>query len=320
MKNKFPLLAGVLAALAVPSAWSQTYPAKPVRIIAPFAPGGGIDFIARVAAQKLTETFGQQVIVENRPGAGGTVGTEIGVKSPPDGYTFVMVATTYSISPSLYKLAFDPVNDITPVIQLSQGPLLIVVHPSLPARNVSELIAVARTRPGQLTYASGGTGGVIHLSTALFADMAGVRMVHVPYRGLGPALTDLMAGQVQVLFGSITATLPQVRNGRLRAIAVTTPARTAAAPDVPTVAESGLKDYAVTQWHGLIAPKGLPKPILDRVNADLNRILQNREMQEKLAGDGVMAAGGTPAEFAALISNGIQVWSNVVTKAGVKGE
>ena len=203
---------------------------------------------------------------------------------------------------------------------LSQGPLLLVTHPSLPAVNVKQLIALGRARPQQLIYASGGTGGVIHLSSELFADMAGIKMVHVPYKGLGPALSDLIAGQVQLLFGSITATLPQTKNGRLRALAVTTPKRTTAAPEIPTVAESGLKDYAVTQWHGLIAPKGLPKPILERINGDLNKIVQSKEMQEKLAGDGVTAAGGTPEQFAALIKNEIGVWQNVVRKAGVKSE
>ena len=203
---------------------------------------------------------------------------------------------------------------------LSQGPLLLVTHPSLPAVNVKQLIALGRARPQQLIYASGGTGGVIHLSSELFADMAGIKMVHVPYKGLGPALTDLIAGQVQLLFGSITATLPQTKNGRLRALAVTTPKRTTAAPEIPTVAESGLKDYAVTQWHGLIAPKGLPKPILERINGDLNKIVQSKEMQERLAGDGVTAAGGTPEQFAALIKNEIGVWQNVVRKAGVKSE
>jgi len=320
VRHLVTLLACVILAGGANSAVAQPYPSKPVRIIALFAPGGGIDFIARVAAQKMTETLGQQVIVDNRPGAGGTVGTEIGVRAPPDGYTFVMVATTYSISPSLYKVAFDPLHDITPVIQLSQGPLLLVTHPSLPAVNVKQLIALGRARPQQLVYASGGTGGVIHLSSELFADMAGIKMVHVPYKGLGPALTDLIAGQVQLLFGSITATLPQTKNGRLRALAVTTPKRTTAAPEIPTVAESGLKDYAVTQWHGLIAPKGLPKPILERINGDLNKIVQSKEMQERLAGDGVTAAGGTPEQFAALIKNEIGVWQNVVRKAAVKSE
>ena len=320
MRHLVTPLACVILAGGANSAVAQPYPSKPVRIIAPFAPGGGIDFIARVAAQKMTETLGQQVIVDNRPGAGGTVGTEIGVRAPPDGYTFVMVATTYSISPSLYKIAFDPLHDITPVIQLSQGPLLLVTHPSLPAVNVKQLIALGRARPQQLIYASGGTGGVIHLSSELFADMAGIKMVHVPYKGLGPALSDLIAGPVQLLFGSITATLPQTKNGRLRALAVTTPKRTTAAPEIPTVAESGLKDYAVTQWHGLIAPKGLPKPILERINSDLNKIVQSKEMQERLAGDGVTAAGGTPDQFATLIKNEIGVWQNVVRKAGVKSE
>lgn len=241
-------------------------------------------------------------------------------QAPPEGYTFTLIAGSYSVNPSLFKLNFDPVNDITAVIQLSQGPLLVVVHPSLPVKNIRELIALAKTKPAQLTFASGGAGSITQLATELFADMAGIKMIHIPYKGTGPALTDTMAGQVQILFGSVGATLPQMSSGRLRAIAVTTAKRIAAAPEVPTISESGLKGYEVILWHGLIAPKGLPKPILDRVNNELNKALQSKEMADRLAGDGVSAAGGTPEQFTALIKKDIEVWRNVVKKAGVKAE
>ncbi|MCX7136908.1 MAG: tripartite tricarboxylate transporter substrate binding protein [Proteobacteria bacterium] len=313
-------LAAILCAGAATAAFGQAYPSKPIRIVAPFAPGGGTDLIARVAAQKMTESLGQQAVVDNRPGAGGVLGAEIGAKSPPDGYTFTLIAGSYAVNPSLFKLNFDPINDITPVIQLSQGPFLVVVHPSLPVKNIKELIALAKAKPGQLTFASSGAGSITQLATELFADMAGIKMIHIPYKGTGPALTDTMAGQVQILFGSVGVTMPQLSSGRLRAIAVTTAKRIAAAPTVPTIMESGLKDYEVILWHGLIAPKALPRPILDRVNGELNKALQAKDMQDRLAADGVSAAGGTPEQFAALIKKDIDVWRAVVKKAGVKAE
>jgi tripartite-type tricarboxylate transporter receptor subunit TctC len=314
-----PLVVAVALAVAG-GAYAQNYPTKSIRIIAPFAPGGGTDFIARVAAQKLTEGLGQQVIVDNRPGAGGSLGAELGTKAPPDGYTYTLIAGSYSVNPSLYKLHFDPVADITPVIQLSQGPFLIVCHPALPIKNIRELIALGKSKPNGLIYASSGQGSIVHLATELFADMAGIKMIHVPYKGTGPALTDTISGQTQLLWGSIATTLPQVKNGRLRSIAVSTAKRIEALPQVPTVDESGLKGYDTILWHGLIAPKALPRSILDRVNGELNKILKQKEMQDKLAGDGVTAAGGTPEQFGALIKKDIDTWHRVVQKAGVKPE
>jgi len=303
---------------AVPGA--QNYPVKPIRFVVPFAPGGGTDLIGRVAAQKLTEAFKQQVIVENRPGAGGALGAEIGAKAPPDGYTFTFIAASYAVNPSLYPLKFDPVNDITPVIQFSQGPFLVVVHPSLPVKNAKELIALAKSRPGGLSFASSGQGSGVHLATELFLHTAGIKAVHIPYKGTGPALTDTMAGNTQFLFGSIAAALPIVKQGRLRGIAVTTPKRVPALPDMPTIAESGVKGYSVIVWHGLIAPKGLPRPIVDRVNGELNKALKAKDMEEKLAADGVAAAGGTPEQFGATIKRDIETWRKVVQMAGVKAE
>jgi tripartite-type tricarboxylate transporter receptor subunit TctC len=300
------------------AAHAQPYPTKPIRFVAPFAPGGGTDFIARIAAQKLTEALKQQVIVENRPGAGGTLGAEIGAKAPPDGYTLTVIAGSYSVNPGLYKLAFDPVNDITPIIQFSQGPFVIVAHPSLPAKNAKELIAIAKSKPGQLLYATSGQGSITHLATELFAMMAGIKMTHIPYKGTGPALTDTIAGQTQLLWGSAAAAVPAVKGGRLKAIGVSTMQRIAALPDVPTVNESGLKGYDVILWHGLIGPKGLPRPIVDRVNGELNKAVKSKDMEDKLATDGVSSAGGTAEQFGALIKRDIDTWRKVVQKAGVK--
>ena len=306
---------GMAAAHAQPP-----YPVKPIRFVAPFAPGGGTDFIARVAAQKLTEAVKQQVIVENRPGAGGTLGAEIGARAAPDGYTFTVIAGSYAVNPSLYKLAFDPVNDVTPVIQFSQGPFVIVAHPSLPAKTAKDLIALGKARPGHLLYATSGQGSITHLATELFAMMSGIKMTHVPYKGTGPALTDTIAGHTQLLWGSAAAAVPAVKGGRLKALGVSTAARIAALPDVPTVGESGLKGYEVILWHGLIGPRNLPRPIVDRVNGELNKALKAKDMEEKLAADGVSPAGGTADQFAALIRRDIEVWRKVVQKAGVKAE
>jgi len=309
-----------LLALAAAPAAAQQYPVKPIRFVAPFAPGGGTDFIARVAAQKLTEALMQQVIVENRPGAGGTLGAEVGARAAPDGYTLTVIAGSYSVNPSLYKLNFDPVNDVTAVIQFSQGPFLVVVHPALPIKSMKDLIALARAKPDSLSYASSGQGSIVQLSTELFLYMAKIKAVHIPYKGTGPALTDTMAGNTQFLFGSIAAAAPIVKQGRLRAIAVTTAKRVAAMPDIPTIAESGVKGYDVILWHGLIGPKGLPRPIVERVNGELNKALKAKDMEEKLAADGVTAAGGTPEQFAAIIKRDIEVWRGVVQRAGVKAE
>ncbi len=320
MKRIIACLIAAVFAGGMQSALCQNYPVKPIRIIIPFAPGGGTDFIGRVAAQKMTEAWGQQVIVDNRPGAGGTLGTELAIRAPADGYTFAMVSSSYAVNPSLYKLTFDPINDITAVIQLSQGPMLLVVHPSLPVKNVRELIALGQSKPNSLIYASSGHGGITQLATELFNDMAGIKMIHVPYKGTGPALTDTISGQAQVLFGNVATTLPQIKSGRLKGIAVSTAKRIAAAPELPTVAESGLPDYESISSYGLIAPRNLPRTVLDRVNGELNRILKLKEMSDRLAADGVSAAGGTPEEFLALIKKDIETWRRVVQKAGIKIE
>lgn len=313
-------IAALLLSLCLLPAHAQQYPAKPVRIIVPFAPGGGSDFIGRFIAQKLTATLGSQVIVENKPGAGGVIGIEQGVKSAPDGYNLVLIASSYTVNPSVYKLSFDPIADITPIVQISQGPLLVVVNPSVPVTTAKELIALAKAKPGELNFASPGQGSVIHMATEYFDHMAGIKMNHVPYKGTGPALTDTISGQTQVLFSSTATALPHVKSGKLKAIGVTTAKRIPALPDVPTVKESGLPGYEVILWHGLIGPKGLPKAVVDRINGEVNKALKLKETDDQLQNDGVSAAGGTPEQFGATIKKEIGVWKKVAADAGVKVE
>ena len=312
------LAAGMLA--GSPAAMTQQYPAKPVRIVVPFAPGGGSDFIARFMAQRLTDALGKQVIVENKPGAGGVLGIEAGIKSPPDGYTLTLIASSYTVNPSIYKLNFDPVGDVTPIIQMSQGPLLVVVRPSLPVRTTKELIALAKAKPGQVNFASSGQGSVIHLATELFDTLAGVKMNHIPYKGTGPALTDTIGGQTDVFFSSTATAMAHVQAGKLRAIAVTTAKRIPALPNVPTVAESGVPGYDVTLWHGLLGPKGLPRPIVDRINAEVTKALKLKETADQLQSDGVAPAGGTPEQFLDQIKKEIGLWRKVAADAQVKVE
>jgi len=316
----FAGLAALAALAASAAAVAQPYPVKPVKIIVPFAAGGGNDFTARFMAQRLTVALGQQFIVENKPGAGGSIGYEAGIRSPPDGYTLTMLSNSYTINPSLYKLKFDPVTDVTPIVQISQGPLTVVVHPSLPVKNIQELIALAKAKPGSINFASSGEGGTSHLATELFAAMAGIQLTHVPYKGTGPAVTDTLAGQTNLLFSTSAGALPYVRSGRLRAIAVTTSQRFPAEPDIPTVAESGVPGYKVTVWHGLVGPKGLSRPIVDRINAEVVTLLKSRETAEKLQNDSESPVGGTPEQFLETIRNEIQVWRKVVHEVGLERE
>jgi tripartite-type tricarboxylate transporter receptor subunit TctC len=320
MKRMATWLAVLIASLAAGTAAAQQYPTKPVRIVVGFAPGGGSDFIARVIANKLTERFGSQVIVENRPGAGSTLGTELVVKSPADGYTLLLSSASYTVNPSVYKLSFDPLNDITPIVQLSRGPYVVAVHPSVPARTLSELVALAKREPDKFSYASSGNGGHVHVATEYFLYTAGIKITHVPYKGTGPALNDTIGGSVHMILGSVATALQHVKSGRLRALAVTTPKRIAAAPDVPTVGESGYPTYEVTNWHGLVGPRGLPKDIVERLNRDVNESLKSKDVEKVLASDGLEPAGGSAQEFASIIKNEIGRWSQVVKRAGVKLE
>ena len=296
------------------------YPSKPVRIICPFAPGGGSDFMARVAATKLTERLGQSVLVDNRPGAGGALGTELGVKAAPDGYTLLLVAGSYTVNPSLYKLTFDPIGDITPVIQLSRGAYVLCVHPKVPANNLQELLALARKDPGKVTFASSGQGGHLHVVTEYMLDLAKVKATHVPYKGTGPAINDLLAGTVDMLFGGTEGMMQHVKAGKLRALAVGTAKRLAAYPDIPSVAESGLPEYDVLAWHGLVAPRGVPPQIIAKLNGELNIALKAKDMEARLEPTGVGAAGGTPEQFGVLLQQEMVRYGKVIREAGIKAE
>jgi tripartite-type tricarboxylate transporter receptor subunit TctC len=311
-------LAALVLSLGAFGAQAQTYPSKPVKIVVGFAPGGGSDFAARVIAQQLTERMKNQVIVENKPGAGSLIGAEYVIKSAPDGYTLLLTPASYTVNPSVYKLSFDPLNDITPIAQISKGPYVVAVHPSVPAKTLKELVAYAKANPGKLSYASSGNGAHIHVATEYFLYTAGINIVHVPYKGTGPALNDTVGGQVQMIFGSVASALQYVKSGRLRPLAVTTPKRIAAAPDVPTVSESGYPGWEVTNWHGLVGPKGLPKDILQRLNKEVNGSVHSDEVKKVLSSDGLEPAGGTPEEFAALLKAEVARWAQVVKRANIK--
>ncbi|GAB2486637.1 MAG: tripartite tricarboxylate transporter substrate binding protein [Comamonas sp.] len=306
-----------LASLALPAPFAlraeDRFPSRPLKIVCPFAPGGGSDFIARVASTLLGERLGQSAIVENRPGAGGTLGTELALRSPADGYTLLLVAGSYTVNPALYKLRFDPVADITPVIQLSKGAYVVCVNANVPARNLHELLAYGRQNPGKLTFASAGNGSHLHIVTEYLFGMAGVKATHVPYKGTGPAVTDLLAGNVDMLVAGTEALMQHVKAGKLRALAVTTAQRLQAYPDIPSVAEAGnLPDYDVVAWHGLVAPKGLPPAVLATLNDALNDGLQSKALIAQLEPTGVSPAGGTPGQFGTLIKAEIPRYGKVV--------
>ncbi|MBS0506222.1 MAG: tripartite tricarboxylate transporter substrate binding protein [Proteobacteria bacterium] len=313
-----------LAGLALPAsgaAWAQDrFPSKPVKIICPFAPGGGSDFMARVAAGVLGERLSQSAIVDNRPGAGGMLGTEAAVRSPADGYTLLLVAGSYTVNPALYKLKFDPVADITPVIQLSKGAYVLCVNKNVPASSLQELLAYGRQNPGKLTFASSGNGGHLHVVTEYLFGMAGVKATHVPYKGTGPAVTDLLSGSVDMLIAGTEALMQHVKSGKLRALAVTTAQRLQAYPDIPSVAESGLPDYDVVAWHGLVAPKGLPPAVLATLSDALNAGLQSKTLALQLEPTGVSPAGGTPEQFGALIKAEIPRYAKVVRDNNIRSQ
>jgi len=301
--NQYVLGAVFLAAFLAEAAPAQIYPSKPIRLIVPFAAGGGNDNVARLVGKRLADSLGQPVVVDNRPGAGGVVGAELAAKSAPDGYTlFLGGVGSHAINPNLNeKLPYDPIRDFAPVELLAQAPLILVVHPSVPARDVAEFIAYARAHPGRLNFASNGNGSSSQLAAVMFDSMAGVDMVHVPYKGLSPALTDLLSGQVQLMFSSVVAILPHIKAGKLRALAVTGATRLASMPDLPTIAESGLPGYEASSWYGILAPAGTPREIVAKLNAELSKALEQPEVRASLIAEGAEPAGGPPERFAAHI-------------------
>lgn len=313
-------LAVVLFVAPCGAAWAQQYPSKPVRVLVGFAAGGGSDLSARYIARGLSSAMAQQFIVENKPGAGGSIAFAAGAEAPPDGYTLTMISVAYAVNPTIYKVRFDPITDMTPIIQTEQGPLIIVANPSAPVKSLKDLIAFAKAHPGKLTYATPGQGGTSHLAAELLSSMAGIRMNHIPYKGGAPALTDTIAGQTDLCFNVVAGTLPHVKSGRLRAIAFTSARRMPSEPDIPTVAESGVPGYEVVQWYGIIGPKGLPSPIVTRLNGETAKVLKTRELADQLRNEGLLPVGGTPEQFRALITREVRLWQKVVADIGLKAE
>jgi tripartite-type tricarboxylate transporter receptor subunit TctC len=308
-----------LCLLASPAPAQSDYPSKPVKIIVPSAPGGGTDIAARVLAQHLSQSLGQQFFIDNRPGAGNMIGIEAAARSAPDGYTLLMTASTLSINQLTYKkVLYDAVRDFAPISLVVSLPSVLVVHPSVPARSLAELIALAKQKPDQLTYASAGTGTNPHLSMELLKTMVGIEIRHIPYRGVGPALNDVVAGQVSTLIAGVLTTKPQVDAGTVRGLAVTGLKRVESLPDVPTVAESGVPTYEALQWYGLLAPAGTPAPIIARLHAETAKAVRSVEMKERLAADGADPVGNTPAEFAAHIKDEMRKWAEVARAAKIE--
>jgi len=328
--NRLIFMAAVVAVLyAATSALAQitsagsgaAYPAKPIRVIAGFPPASGADITARVIGARLNDALGQQVVVDNRPGAGSNIAAELAAKSPPDGYTLFIGTVANAINATLYpKLPFDFARDFAPVALTTAAPNILVVHPSVPARSVKELVALAKSRPGQLNFASAGTGTAPHLSGELFKAMTGVSMVHIPYKGSPPAVTDLMAGEVALMFSPSSSVLPHVKTGRLRALAVTTASRLPSLPDLPTVAESGLKGYETITWFGVVAPAKTPPAIIMRLNAEITKVLALPDVRNQFGNQGIEVLGGTSEQFASTIRDEIAKWAKVIRLSGAKAE
>ena len=309
-------------AAAAGGACAQTWPGKPIRLIVPFPPGGGNDILARTVGRKLTEAVAQQVVIDNRGGAGGNIGAETAAHAVADGYTlFLGGIGSHGTNPGLQaKLPYDPVRDFAPITLIASAPLIVVVHPSLPVKSIAELVQYAKARPGQLNFASSGGGSIAHLAPEMLNAMAHVKLTHVPYKGTAPALVDLLSGQVQLMMNSAVSMLSQLRGGKLRAIAATGARRLAALPELPTVAESGVPGYEVASWYGLLAPAQTPRAIVDRLNREVVAILRQPEVRDRLAADGAEAVGNSPEEFAAHIRRELARWAAVIKAAGIRPE
>ncbi len=310
-----------VAVAATTCAFAAAYPDKPVRMVVPFPPGGGTDVVARAIALKLTEQWGQSVVVDNRPGAASMVGTEMLARAVPDGYTLGFVSMSHTINPSIYKkLPFDPIADFSPVVLAATAPNVLVVNPGVGAKSVAELVQIAKARPGKLNFPSSGNGGVSHLSMEMFRYAAGIDIVHVPYRGAGPALTALLANETQLMMATTPVALPQMKAGRLIALATTGLKRSSLAPEIPTVAEAGYPGFEADTWYGMLAPAKVPPALVNQANAAVTKMLTQADFKERLAHEGAQPAGGTPAQFAAHIKSEIEKWAKIVRMAKVKIE
>jgi len=310
----------ILAATTLPAA-AQTYPDRPITLVVPYPAGGGNDVLARLVAEKMAASLGGSIVVENRGGAGGTIATRQVAKSAPDGYTLLIATSSLAINPSLYpNVGYDPRQDFAPIGLIASSANVVLVHPSLPARSIAELIALAKERPGRLDFASTGSGSSVHLAAELFASMAGVKLNHVPYRGSAPALTDLIGGHVSIMFATLLPAIGLVRDGKVRALAVTGPKRSSIFPDLPTVAEAGLPGYEAVLHYGLVAAAGTPRPIVDKLNAALHEVLNDTGLRARLATEGAEPVASTPEEYAADIDREETKWSKIVRESGAKGE
>ena len=319
--NGWPLMTALaLAAFAIPATAQQNYPNKPIRFIVPYAAGGGVSVVARMVGQKMTEAWGQPVIIDNRPSANGIVGTEAAAKSSPDGYTFLVVTGTHVIVPHLLSTSYDAVKDFAPVATIASSEFLLVVHPSVPVTTLQELIALAKARPGQLNYASSGSGSSGQLATELFNMVVGIKMQHSPYKGIGALLADLVGGQIQLVLSPPLSVMPQVKADKLRPIAVSGETRLAALPRVPTFTEAGVPGFSVRYWNGMLAPAGMPKAIIDRVSAEVAVILRKPEVTEMLSGQGMDAFVSTPDQFAALMKSDAAKFATVIKTANIKAD
>jgi tripartite-type tricarboxylate transporter receptor subunit TctC len=312
--------AGVLLALAAPATAQSDYPNRPVRLIIPFPPGGSNDVVGRMIGTQLSDKLGKQVIIDNRAGAGGVVGTEIASKAPADGYTLLVISLAHAVNPWLYKLPYDPVKDFAPIGVMGSGPNVVVVHPSLPVNSIKDLIALAKKQPGELQYASAGIGSFQHLGGELFKLEAGVDILHVPFKGGGPAMIDVVGGHTKVMFSSLVQTTPHIKTGKLRALGVGSKDRSKVLPDVPSVAEAGVPTYEAVNWWGIVAPAGTPQPIIDKVHAALIAAQDSSDVEKQFANEGAVVVKKSPAEFGAFMVSEMNKWELVVKKGGIKAE
>ena len=319
-KRLFAFAMALAAACVLPAANAQQFPNRPVRILVPLSPGGGMDTVARGLAQKLGDTLGQTVVVENRPGAGSAVALEILAAAQPDGHTLMMSSTTPIIHPLLYKSRFDLARDFAPVSQVTAQGYVLTIHPSIPAKSVAEFVQYLKANPHKLNFSSSGIGSPIHMAGELFQIATGTKMIHVPYKGMGAAYTDMVGGRIEVGFPTVISSIPHVQAGRLRPLAVTTPKRVAAMPDMPTFAEAGVKGVVVVNWYGLIAPLKTPKPVIDRIAKETATAMHSPDVVKRLAGEGSEPVGSSPGEFAAHIKAEQALWSRVIKQAGIRAE